>query len=238
MRFLLVACVLVLGWYGLYSLAKELSRGSLALTTLSEVAALTKRPALKPFYNASAESSDSIGQRTSPTLAGAFESMPLGQGDGPEVMASSFWVEVLYPARLHRGPSVDTPIIGIEPIGTKLRVSRARQGWFEVSEPKTGDSGWIYGKYIGDVGDPTKVQIASANPSSPPSAQVAASINDGPSRIALLMLNRKIAQLAPGPWLKQLFDQAELRSTGDPTETKWRAFSTVPSAVIELLQVT
>jgi hypothetical protein len=85
---------------------------------------------------------------------------------------------------LHRGPSVDTPIIGIETAGTTLRVSGARQGWFQVSKTKTGDSGWIYGKYLGAVGDPTKVQIASKNLSAnePVPAEVASVHERAPAK--------------------------------------------------------
>jgi hypothetical protein len=169
MRLLLVACLLILGWYGLYSLAKELSSRSLAVTTLRDIAVLSKRPVPHPVSSAPAEFSGSTRQKPIPARTEASESMPQGQDAAPKPAMTrasdigSFWVEVMLPARLHRGPSVDTLIIGIERAGTTLLVSGARQGWFEVSGTKTGDSGWIYGKYLGAVGDPTKVQIASKN---------------------------------------------------------------------------
>jgi hypothetical protein len=170
MRFLLVACLLILGWYGLYVLAKELSTAALAVTTLNEIAALTKRPLAKAIRSTPTEVSGSMAQRFVPLGPGKVAaSLPQQQEASPKPAMTRvsdigpFLVEVLFPARLHRGPSVDTPIIGIEWVGTTLLVSRARQGWFEVSELTTGNSGWIYGKYLGAVGGPTKVQIASEN---------------------------------------------------------------------------
>jgi hypothetical protein len=195
MRLLLVACLLILGWYGLYSLSKELSSRSLTVTTLRDIAALSKRPVPHPASSAPADFSGSTRQQPTPVSTEASESiasesMPQGQDAAPKLAMTrasdigSFWVEVLLPARLHRGPSVDTPIIGIETVGTTLRVFHARRGWFEVKELKTGDSGWIYGKYLGAVGDPTKVQVASKNLSikEPVPAEVASVRDRAPAK--------------------------------------------------------
>ena len=71
------------------------------------------------------------------------------------------WVGVLLPARLHGGPSVETPITGYYAPGTPLRVTGYRQGWFEVAAPNGSSSGWIFWKYVGAIGEPLDRQIAA-----------------------------------------------------------------------------
>jgi hypothetical protein len=73
----------------------------------------------------------------------------------------STWVKVLLPARVHDGPSVDTPISHFYPVGTPLRVAGYRQDWFEIIEPSTSKSGWIYRKYLGAISNSEQSKIAS-----------------------------------------------------------------------------
>ena len=68
---------------------------------------------------------------------------------------------VLLPARVHTGPSVDTPIINFYPVGTPLRVRSYRPDWFEIIEPSTSKTGWIYHKYLGAISDSEQSKIAS-----------------------------------------------------------------------------
>ena len=72
----------------------------------------------------------------------------------------STWVMVLLPARVHTGPSVDTPIIDFYPVGTPLRVRSYRSDWFEIIEPSTSKTGWIYHKYLGAISDSEQSKIA------------------------------------------------------------------------------
>jgi len=73
----------------------------------------------------------------------------------------STWVMVLIPARVHTGPSVDTPIIQFYPVGTPLRATRYQRDWFEIIEPSTSKTGWIYRKYLGAISDSEQSKIAS-----------------------------------------------------------------------------
>lgn len=72
----------------------------------------------------------------------------------------SIWVTVLLPARVHSGPSVDTPIIRFYAVGTPLHVTRYWNDWIEVSEPGASKSGWIYRKYLGAISN-SEQKIAS-----------------------------------------------------------------------------
>jgi hypothetical protein len=73
----------------------------------------------------------------------------------------STWVMVLLPARVHTGPSVDTPITHFYPVGTPLRAKRDQRDWFEIIEPSTSNTGWIYRKYLGAISDSEQSKIAS-----------------------------------------------------------------------------
>ena len=68
---------------------------------------------------------------------------------------------VLIPARVHTGPSVDTPISHFYPVGTPLRATRYRSDWFEIIEPSTSKTGWIYRKYLGAISNSEQSKIAA-----------------------------------------------------------------------------
>jgi len=73
----------------------------------------------------------------------------------------SIWVTVLLPARVHTGPSVDTPITHFYAVGTPLHATRYWNDWIEVIEPGASKSGWIYRKYLGAISDSEQSKIAS-----------------------------------------------------------------------------
>jgi hypothetical protein len=73
----------------------------------------------------------------------------------------ALWVTVLLPARVHTGPSVDTPIRQFYQAGTPLRATRYQNDWFEINEPGSSQSGWIYRKYLGAIGNSERGKIAS-----------------------------------------------------------------------------
>jgi len=79
----------------------------------------------------------------------------------PAPYRESTWVMVLLPARVHTGPSVDTPTIHFYAVGTPLRAVRYRNDWFEITEPSTSKSGWIYRKYLGAISNSEQGKIAS-----------------------------------------------------------------------------
>src|SRR5262249_39538317 len=78
----------------------------------------------------------------------------------PAPSHESSWVMVLFPARVHTGPSVDTPTIHFYAVGTPLRAVRYRNDWFEITEPSTSKSGWIYRKYLGAISNSEQGKVA------------------------------------------------------------------------------
>jgi hypothetical protein len=83
--------------------------------------------------------------------------------DSPQTshVHESIWVTVLLPARVHAGPSVDTPVSQFYPVGTPLRATRYQNDWFEISESGSSPSGWIYRKYLGAISNSERGKVAS-----------------------------------------------------------------------------
>jgi uncharacterized protein YraI len=51
-------------------------------------------------------------------------------------------------ARVHSGPSVSSPIIRFYPRGTALQVIDRENGWVQVTDPSSGESGWVLDQYL------------------------------------------------------------------------------------------
>jgi len=153
MRYILIACMLSVGWFALYALARELASPPLTLVTLQRLAALRRRP--KNFAQRSSYRPSETSAIAQPTPTSAVSATEVNN-------TKPFWVEALMPARVHSGPSVETPIIGRDAVNTPLRVTGDKQGWFSVVDPKTAASGWVYWRYLGAIGDPNQRQVASS----------------------------------------------------------------------------
>ena len=87
-----------------------------------------------------------------PTAKSATAVLP----DSPEFT----WVTVLLPAKVHAGPSVDSPITHFFAVGTPLHATRYWNDWIEVIEPGASKSGWIYRKYLGAISNSEQSKIA------------------------------------------------------------------------------
>src|SRR4029079_6093808 len=96
-----------------------------------------------------------------PNEALAIIEKPAAAGFPEPPYHESTWVMVLIPARVHTGPSVDTPVSQFYPVGTPLRATRYQRDWFEIIEPSTSKTGWIYRKYLGAISDSEQSKIAS-----------------------------------------------------------------------------
>ena len=106
--------------------------------------------------------------RTKQTSSNEVPNKPLATIEKPAAAVlpetpyhESTWVMVLLPARVHTGPSVDTPTSHFYPVGTPLRATRYQHDWFEIIEPSTSKTGWIYRKYLGAISDSEQTKIAS-----------------------------------------------------------------------------
>jgi hypothetical protein len=75
--------------------------------------------------------------------------------------AAAVWVTVLLAAKVHTGPSIDTPISHFYPAGTSLHATHYYNDWIEIVDPGTLRSGWIYRKYLGAIDNSEQSKIAS-----------------------------------------------------------------------------
>src|SRR5262249_11816276 len=97
-------------------------------------------------------------QPSSVHLSYEIPNKPVGENPAARALPEgprqeSMLVTVLFPARVHTGPSVDAPISHFYAAGTPLHATSYRNDWFEISEPGTSESGWIYRKYLGAISD-------------------------------------------------------------------------------------
>lgn len=74
------------------------------------------------------------------------------------------WVEVIDSVNMRQGPSSADPVIKVQLAGTKLRVASRDRRWVEVVTPETGDTGWVFGKYVKSI--PSEQRRADAAKSS------------------------------------------------------------------------
>jgi hypothetical protein len=126
-RLLLVPCVVVASYvafaaYIALPMVHELGRlqGGLSVASF-----LAKRTEIRKDYGSATKAPPS------------FRAVPEKQEAKSERPATAalpsyneaIWVTVLLPARIHTGPSVDTPISNFYPVGTQLHATRYRNDW-------------------------------------------------------------------------------------------------------------
>ena len=163
-RLVLVPCVAVIAFY--VALASYIAwptivyqRGTsgAALNTLTSIA---NRGEIRTDRSSPTEQTSAViaayEAPTEPVAAAAKPSTPAL----PESHELT-WVAVLLPAKVHTGPSVDSPISHFYAVGTPLQARRYWNDWIEVIEPGTSKWGWIYRKYLGAISNPEQGKIAS-----------------------------------------------------------------------------
>jgi hypothetical protein len=160
-RLVLVPCIVVASYVALASyvtspIVHELGRPSVGFkipTSVYNSNRLQKQPSSQPTKSVQL-SAEVPNERKVITKSSAAVSPERPHQD-------ALWVTVLLPARVHTGPSVDTPISQFYPAGTPLRATRYQNDWFEISEPGSPPSGWIYRKYLGAASNSERGKVAS-----------------------------------------------------------------------------
>lgn len=84
------------------------------------------------------------------------------------------WLSVRLAARVHREPSVSSPITQFYQPGTMLQVVSRENGWVEISEPTSNQGGWMLEQYLAQIDGPHATQTALVTNASVLSAPPAA----------------------------------------------------------------
>jgi hypothetical protein len=83
------------------------------------------------------------------------------------------WTKVTIAARVHSDASVSSPIIRFYQAGTALQVLDRQNGWVQVADPASGESGWVFEQYLVPATGPTVTQTALETSASKPVAEPA-----------------------------------------------------------------
>jgi hypothetical protein len=163
-RLVLVLCVAVVAFYAALAsyiawptIVYQRGTSGAALDTLTSIA---NRGEIRTDRSSSTEQTSAIiAAYEAPTEPAA----PAAKPSTPALPESHelTWVAVLLPAKVHTGPSVDSPISHFYAVGTPLQARRYWNDWIEVVEPSTSKWGWIYRKYLGAASDYEQGKIAS-----------------------------------------------------------------------------
>jgi hypothetical protein len=122
------------------------NRGAPAQATEAEVAApaLAKaEPEAEPGVPADAAEAASPAPSSSATAP-----LPAGKEDE--------WVALVGYANVRAAPSSAADTLRVAEKGTKLRVTGRKGNWVQVTDPETGEVGWIYSRYIETAQTPAR----------------------------------------------------------------------------------
>src|SRR5262249_20383258 len=71
------------------------------------------------------------------------------------------WARVAFAAKVHSDASVSSPTLRFYQPGTTLQVVDRQNGWVQVTDPISGERGWVFEQYL-VPGGPTTTQTALA----------------------------------------------------------------------------
>jgi hypothetical protein len=81
------------------------------------------------------------------------------------------WARVVLAAKVHGEASVSSPTLRFYQPGTALEVVSRQNGWVQITDPASGESGWVFEQYLVPADGPTVTQTAMATTASKPAAE-------------------------------------------------------------------
>jgi hypothetical protein len=72
------------------------------------------------------------------------------------------WAKVVLAAKVHGDAFVSSPTLRFYPPGTSLRVVSRQNGWVQITDPVSGERGWVFEQYLVAADGPTATQTAMA----------------------------------------------------------------------------
>ena len=76
------------------------------------------------------------------------------------------WTKVTLAAKAHSEASVSSPILRFYQLGTVLQVVSRQNGWVQVTDPTSNETGWVFERYLVPADGPTVTQTALATTTS------------------------------------------------------------------------
>src|SRR5262249_17557874 len=89
------------------------------------------------------------------------------------------WAKVAFAAKVHSDASVSSPTLRFYRPGTALQVVERQNGWVQVTDPISGERGWVFEQYLVPADGPTATQTAMAT--GPAKVAAEARANPAPS---------------------------------------------------------
>ena len=74
-------------------------------------------------------------------------------------------------ARVHDDASVSSPTLRFYQPGIALQVITRQNGWVQITDPASGESGWVFEQYLVPADGPTAAQTAMVATASKPVAE-------------------------------------------------------------------
>jgi Bacterial SH3 domain len=85
---------------------------------------------------------------------------------GGTVYEAIEWAKVTFPAKAHSEASVSSPILRFYQLGTVLQVVSRENGWVQVTDPTSQETGWVFERFLVPADGPTVGQTALATTTS------------------------------------------------------------------------
>jgi hypothetical protein len=72
------------------------------------------------------------------------------------------WAKVAFTAKVHSDASVSSATLRFYQPGTALKVVGRQNGWVQVTDPNSGERGWVFEQYLVPADGPTSAKTAIA----------------------------------------------------------------------------
>ena len=127
----------------------------------------TDLPALAS--SSSQGSSLPLGKPATTTMSPSrVASLPVSQAQPNRVQSNEAayepveWAKVVFAAKAHGDASISSPTLRFYQPGTALRVVGRQNGWVQITDPTSGERGWVFEQYLVPADGPTTTQTAMA----------------------------------------------------------------------------
>jgi hypothetical protein len=127
-----------------------------------------------PALASSSSQKASVTLRTTavtPASTSRLEAIPTASRPDDPAYQPIEWARVVLAAKVHGEASVSSPTLRFYQPGTALEVVSWQNGWVRITDPASGESGWVFEQYLVPADGPTVTQTAMATTASKPAAE-------------------------------------------------------------------